>query len=53
MTVAILTAKLPALTGLGDLFGTIEWLYGLLALSLAVSGPGRISLDHALLKDRI
>lgn len=50
MSVAILTAKLKELTGLGDLFGTIEWLYLVLALGLAIAGPGAISVDRLLSK---
>jgi putative oxidoreductase len=46
MTVAILTAKLKEISGLNDLFGTIEWLYILLLIGLFVYGPGPLSLDR-------
>jgi putative oxidoreductase len=52
MIVAILTAKLKELTGLNDLFGTIEWLYLVLLIGLHITGPGPISVDQLLLKDK-
>lgn len=50
MTVAILTAKLRELTGLDDLFGTIEWLYIVLLIGLFVWGPGPLSIDRFICK---
>jgi putative oxidoreductase len=50
MIVAILTAKLKEISGLNDLFGTIEWLYILLLIGLFVYGPGPLSLDRFLCK---
>lgn len=48
MLVAILTAQREQVHGLPDLFGLVEWTYFALLLWVAVAGPGRISLDHAL-----
>lgn len=45
MVVAILTAKRADISGVSDLFGTIEWTYLAMLLWLALSGPGRFSLD--------
>ena len=50
MGVAILTAKLKELTGLSDLFGTIEYLYIVLLVGLFVSGPGPLSIDQFICK---
>ena len=46
MTVAILTAKLEGLHGISDLLGFEEWTYIILALWIAVAGPGALSLDR-------
>jgi putative oxidoreductase len=48
MTVAILTAKLENLHGISDLLGFEEWTYIVLSLSIAVAGPGPLSLDRLL-----
>jgi len=48
MTVAILTAKLENLHGISDLLGFEEWTYIVLALWIAVAGPGPLSLDRLL-----
>lgn len=45
MVVAIATAILPDVAGLGDLFGKIEPLYVVIFLYLAVYGAGPVSLD--------
>jgi len=45
MTVAILTAKIDNLHGVSDLLGFEEWTYIVLALWIAVAGPGPLSLD--------
>jgi putative oxidoreductase len=46
MTVAILTAKSDALHGIADLLGFEEWTYIVLAVWIAVAGPGPLSLDR-------
>jgi putative oxidoreductase len=46
MIVAILTAKMEDIHGLGDLFATSEFLYIALLLWLAVAGAGCLSVDH-------
>jgi putative oxidoreductase len=48
MIVAILTAKLPELASVSDLFATSEYLYILLLLWLVVSGAGVVSLDQLI-----
>ena len=48
MLVAILTAQRENVHGLPDLFGLVEWTYFALLLWVALAGPGKISLDHAL-----
>jgi len=48
MTVAILTAQRENVHGLPDLFGLVEWTYLALLLWVALAGPGKVSLDHAL-----
>jgi putative oxidoreductase len=48
MVVAILTAKRAELTGVTELFGFIEWTYLVMLGWLALSGPGRFSLDGVL-----
>jgi putative oxidoreductase len=45
MVVAILTAKRADISGVSDLFGLLEWTYLVLLAWLALSGPGRFSLD--------
>jgi putative oxidoreductase len=49
MTVAILTAKIGDLHGVSDLLGFEEWTYIVLAVWIAVAGPGPLSLDRLLL----
>ena len=48
MAVAILTAQRENVHGLPDLFGLVEWTYFALLLWVAIAGPGKVSLDHAL-----
>ena len=48
MIVAILTAKRDALHGVADLLGFEEWTYIVMALWIAVAGPGPLSLDRAV-----
>ena len=48
MVVALVTAKKADVHGLGDLFGTIEFLYLLALGQLAAFGSGPVSLDHFL-----
>lgn len=53
MTVAILTAKLADVNGLGDvpgLAGTIEFAYLAMFVWLVVAGAGALSLDHLVWK---
>lgn len=50
MTVAIATAKAEEITMTSDIFGFSEFLYIVLLLWLAVSGPGKISFDHVIFK---
>lgn len=45
MVVAILTAKRAEIAGVSDSFGLLEWTYLVLLAWLALSGPGRFSLD--------
>jgi putative oxidoreductase len=46
MVVAILTAQLKNVHGIGDLFGLIELVYLVLFVWLAIAGPGALSIDH-------
>lgn len=46
MIVAILTAKIGDLSGLRDLFQTMEFCYAILLLWLVARGAGLISVDH-------
>ncbi len=50
MVVAILTAKMEDIHGLGDLFATSEFLYIALLLWLTVEGAGCLSIDTILHK---
>jgi putative oxidoreductase len=52
MIVAIITARKDDLSSLNDLLGFIEYLYIVLAVWIAVAGPGTISLDHLLFGKR-
>lgn len=52
MLVAILTAQRENVHGLPDLFGLVEWTYFALLLWVALAGPGKVSLDHALFGKR-
>lgn len=45
MVVALLTAKRADIAGVSDLFGVVEWTYLVLLGWLALSGPGRFSVD--------
>jgi putative oxidoreductase len=48
MAVAILTAQRENVHGLPDLFGLVEWTYFALLLWVAITGPGKISVDQLL-----
>ena len=50
MVVALVTAKRADVHGLGDLFGTIEFLYLVALGQLAAFGPGPASLDRFLFR---
>ncbi len=50
MTVAILTAKLPDIHGIFDLVGADEFTYLVVLVMLAILGPGRAAIDHAIAK---
>jgi putative oxidoreductase len=52
MAVAILTAQREQVHGLPDLFGLVEWTYLALLLWVAISGPGKASIDHLLVSRR-
>jgi putative oxidoreductase len=47
MVVALLTAQREQTHNLGDLFGTVEFLYLSLLLWLAIAGPGRVAPPRA------
>ena len=48
MAVAIGTAKAGEISGLPDLFGLVEWTYLVLLSWIALAGPGKASIDHAV-----
>lgn len=50
MVVAILTAKMQDIHGIGDLFATSEFLYIVLLLWLAIAGAGCLSIDQFMCK---
>jgi putative oxidoreductase len=50
MVVAILTAKLPDIHGVFDLVGADEFTYLCVLMMLALIGPGKLSLDHLLVR---
>jgi putative oxidoreductase len=50
MIVAILTAQRANVHALSDLFGLVEWTYFALLLWVALTGPGKISVDHVLFR---
>jgi putative oxidoreductase len=52
MAVAIVTAQRDQVSGLPDLFGLVEWTYLVLLLWVALSGPGKLSLDELLFSRR-
>jgi putative oxidoreductase len=52
MVVAILTAQLAHVHGVGDLFGLLEFVYLIVFVWLAIAGPGALSLDHLLARRR-
>jgi putative oxidoreductase len=45
MIVALLTAKRADISGVTDLLATLEWTYLVMFAWLALSGPGRFSID--------
>lgn len=50
MAVAIVTAQAEQVNGLADLFGLVEWTYLALLAWVALAGPGKVSLDHLLIR---
>jgi putative oxidoreductase len=48
MVVALVTAKIPDVTDLGDFLSLSEYLFLVLLIWLAVKGPGALSLDIML-----
>lgn len=48
MVVAIVTALLPDVTGVVELASLSEFAYLTMFLSLVLTGPGRISVDHLI-----
>jgi putative oxidoreductase len=50
MVIAILTAKLPKVEGITDLFGFEEVTYLVIFLWIALAGPGPVSLDWLISK---
>jgi putative oxidoreductase len=52
MVVAILTAQLKNVHGVGDLFGLLEFGYLIVFVWLAIAGPGALSLDHLIARRR-
>ena len=48
MTIAILTAKRADIGGVADLFAVDELIYAVLAIAIAVLGPGAASADGLL-----
>jgi len=52
MIVAILTAKKDDLDGIGSLFTFIEYTYIVLLVWIGVSGPGPLSLDRLLVREK-
>jgi len=52
MVVAILTAQLKNVHGVGDLFGLLELVYLIVFVWLAIAGPGALSIDHLIARRR-
>ena len=52
MVVAILTAQLKNVHGVGDLLGLLEIAYLIVFVWLAIAGPGALSLDHLIARRR-
>jgi putative oxidoreductase len=52
MVVAILTAQLENVHGVGDLLGLLEVMYLIVFVWLAIAGPGALSVDHLLARRR-
>jgi putative oxidoreductase len=50
MAVALITAKRSEIHGLVDLVGQDEFTYLVVLVMIAVLGPGRIALDHLVLR---
>jgi len=50
MIIAILTAKLADIHGIFDLVGADEFTYLVVLVMLAILGPGRAAVDHAIAK---
>lgn len=48
MLIAIITAKLDDIGGIADVAATDEVTYGLVLLTLAVFGPGKLALDRLI-----
>ncbi|MFN8544881.1 MAG: DoxX family protein [Candidatus Binatia bacterium] len=53
MAVALATALWPDIDGVGGLFGTAEFLYVVLLVTIVVSGPGAVSLDALVVRGPI
>lgn len=52
MIVAIITAKAEEIAGFADLLGTVEFAYVAMLLGIALTGPGKVSLDALLFGKR-
>jgi putative oxidoreductase len=50
MVVAIITAKWKEVESLTDVLGFIEWHYLVFFAVIVLMGPGKLSLDHLLVK---
>lgn len=50
MVVALITAKRPDIHGLFDLVSQDEFTYLVVLVMVAILGPGRISLDHLVVR---
>jgi putative oxidoreductase len=50
MTVALLTALRGNIHGFPDLFGQVEWTYLVILLTIAVFGPGLVSIDALVVR---
>ena len=53
MVVAILTAKRPEIDGITTLVSFDEWVYLIMFISIALIGPGALSLDALIARRRL